>query len=67
MIFFIASYEQVTNYSEYTNHIPYRILIIITENENYNMISDRINEIPKKNNFRIIVEQRSRIKYLNLD
>lgn len=59
--------DQTRNYSENTNRIPYRILIIITENENYNMVSDKIKQIDKKNNFRIIVERRSKIKYLELN
>ncbi|WP_061994229.1 hypothetical protein [Clostridium sp. ATCC 25772] len=59
--------KQTSNYSENTNRIPYRILIIVTENENYNMVNNKIKQIDKKNNFKSIVEQKSKIKYLKLD
>lgn len=64
-------FEKIVNqtdcYSENTNRIPYRILIIVTENENYNMVNDKIKRIDKRNNFKIIVEQKSKIKFLKLD
>jgi len=58
---------QTSGYSEITNRIPFRILIIVTENENYNLVNDKIKQIDKRNNFKIIVEQKSKIKYIKLD
>jgi len=58
---------QTSGYSEITNRIPYRILIIVTENENYNLVNDKIKQVDKRNNFKIIVEQKSKIKNIKLD
>ncbi|MBY6836547.1 hypothetical protein FDG50_03255 [Clostridium botulinum] len=60
-------YKKTNNYSDATNHLPYRMLIIITEKENYNEVENKMKKIDKKNNFRIIIEQKSKIKYLKFN
>lgn len=58
--------NQTNNYSEKTNRRPYRVLIIITENDNYNLVNNKMQQMSKENNFKIIVGRKSRIKYLKL-
>lgn len=54
--------KQSNNYSDVTNRLPYKQVIIVTENENYNQVKDFISTQDKIDNLSIIVIEKDEIK-----
>lgn len=53
--------KQSQNYSEKTNRLPYRQIIIVTEKENHVQVKDFINKQNKMNNLKVSVIEKRQI------